>query len=100
MSLSRTTLHSCLLPVNWKPTVPVVPLTLLFHCVAYGTFSHPAEDDMVFKVNDPSKVPKFSAPVFLENKTQFGVVDEIFGPVNEVVCIASPSHWLCYAYSE
>jgi rRNA processing protein Gar1 len=28
------------------------------------------------------KVPYFNAPVFLQNKTQIGKVDEIFGPTN------------------
>lgn len=40
---------------------------------------------MVFKVNDVDRIPKFNSPVFLQNKTPFGQVDEIFGPVNEVV---------------
>ncbi len=31
------------------------------------------------------KVPYFNAPVYLQNKTQIGKVDEIFGPINEVV---------------
>lgn len=40
---------------------------------------------MVFKVLNIEKIPKFNSPVFLENKTVFGQIDEIFGPVNEVV---------------
>lgn len=28
-------------------------------------------------------IPYFNAPVFLENKTQVGKVDDIFGPMNE-----------------
>ena len=40
---------------------------------------------MVFKVLNIEKIPKFNSPVFLENKTLFGQIDEIFGPVNEVV---------------
>ena len=31
-----------------------------------------------------TKIPYFNAPVFLENKTQIGKVDEILGPINEV----------------
>jgi len=69
-------------PENKHP----IPAWLTFlNSAAYGTFQHAAEEEMVFKVTDSSQVPKFSAPVFLENKTQFGVVDEILGPVNEVV---------------
>lgn len=40
---------------------------------------------MVFKVANIDQIPKFNAPVFLANKTAFGTIDEIFGPVNEVV---------------
>lgn len=40
---------------------------------------------MVFKVINHDRVPKFNSPVFLENKTPFGVIDEILGPVKEVV---------------
>ena len=40
---------------------------------------------MVFKVINHERVPKFNSPVFLENKTAIGIIDEIFGPTNEVV---------------
>ena len=41
------------------------------------------------------KVPYFNAPVYLENKTQIGKVDEIFGQISNVVrgCDAC-SAWL------
>lgn len=29
-------------------------------------------------------MPYFNAPIFLENKTQIGKVEEIFGPINNV----------------
>lgn len=48
-----------------------------------GSFMHASEGDMFCKsVNE--KIPYFNAPVYLENKTQIGKVDEILGPVNEV----------------
>lgn len=31
------------------------------------------------------KIPYFNAPIYLQNKTQIGKVDEIFGPINESV---------------
>src|SRR4051812_10883515 len=34
--------------------------------------------------HEKKKVPKFNSPVYLENKTKLGKVDEIFGPVNEI----------------
>lgn len=49
-----------------------------------GTFVHPCEDCMVFK-SSHEKIPKFNSAVFFENKQQVGVMDEIFGPLNEVV---------------
>lgn len=32
-----------------------------------------------------SQIPYFNAPIFLENKTQIGKVEEILGPINNVV---------------
>ena len=31
-----------------------------------------------------AKIPYFNAPIYLENKTQIGKVDEILGPMNEL----------------
>jgi H/ACA ribonucleoprotein complex subunit 1 len=36
----------------------------------------------VFKLSNV-KIPHFNAPIYLQNKTQIGRVDEIFGPINE-----------------
>jgi H/ACA ribonucleoprotein complex subunit 1 len=32
----------------------------------------------------PDKVPYFNAPIYLQNKSMIGKVDEILGPINEV----------------
>lgn len=32
-----------------------------------------------------TQIPYFNAPIFLENKTQIGKVEEILGPINNVV---------------
>ena len=32
-----------------------------------------------------AQIPYFNAPMFLENKTQIGKVEEILGPINNVV---------------
>lgn len=37
------------------------------------------------------QIPYFNAPIFLENKTQIGKVDEILGQINTVVRATSPS---------
>jgi H/ACA ribonucleoprotein complex subunit 1 len=52
--------------------------------VELGHFMHACEGEMVCR-NTNEKVPYFNAPVYLENKTQIGKVEEIFGPTTEVV---------------
>ncbi|KAI8978033.1 Gar1/Naf1 RNA binding region-domain-containing protein [Pilobolus umbonatus] len=51
--------------------------------VAMGSYLHACEGEMVCKSINP-KIPYFNAPIFLENKSQIGKVDEILGPINEV----------------
>ncbi|ORZ22376.1 Gar1/Naf1 RNA binding region-domain-containing protein [Absidia repens] len=51
--------------------------------IAMGSFQHACEGEMVCKSINP-KVPYFNAPIYLENKSQIGKVDEILGPLNEV----------------
>ncbi|KAI9033162.1 Gar1/Naf1 RNA binding region-domain-containing protein [Hyaloraphidium curvatum] len=48
-----------------------------------GRYMHACEGEMVCKSTN-SKVPYFNAPIYLENKSQIGKVDEILGPLNEV----------------
>lgn len=45
---------------------------------------HPVESEMLCSLVAPTKIPYFNAPIYLENKTQIGKVDEILGPINEV----------------
>ena len=49
-----------------------------------GTFVHAVEDEMLCSSLMPDKVPYFNAPIYLQNKSVIGKVDEILGPVNEV----------------
>jgi len=51
--------------------------------IVLGLFMHSCDNDMVCK-SSLEKIPHFNAPIYLENKTQIGKIDEIFGPVNEV----------------
>jgi H/ACA ribonucleoprotein complex subunit 1 len=53
-------------------------------CAEVSTFVHACEGDAVTKLTN-EKVPYFNAPIYLQNKTQIGKVDEIFGPINESV---------------
>ncbi|KAF9661037.1 hypothetical protein SADUNF_Sadunf19G0026300 [Salix dunnii] len=50
--------------------------------VEVSSFLHASEGDAVTKLTN-EKIPYFNAPIFLQNKTQIGKVDEIFGPINE-----------------
>ncbi|WFD04576.1 H/ACA snoRNP pseudouridylase subunit [Malassezia obtusa] len=52
--------------------------------IPFGSFKHAVEGEMFCASTDPKHVPYFNAPIFLENKTQIGKVDEILGPINEV----------------
>lgn len=51
---------------------------------AVGDFVHACEGEAVCKLTH-EKVPYFNGPIFLENKTQVGKVEEIFGPINKAV---------------
>lgn len=55
-----------------------------------GAFLHSCEGDIVCRSINP-KIPYFNAPIYLENKTQVGKVDEILGPLNEVFFTVKPS---------
>ncbi|KAL8829914.1 MAG: hypothetical protein Q9191_001734 [Dirinaria sp. TL-2023a] len=44
---------------------------------------------MVCESNNP-KIPYFNAPIYLENKTAIGKVDEILGPINQVFFTIKP----------
>ncbi|WWD03555.1 H/ACA ribonucleoprotein complex subunit 1 [Kwoniella europaea PYCC6329] len=49
-----------------------------------GSFLHPVESEMLCSLAIPTKIPYFNAPIYLQNKTQIGKVDEILGPINQV----------------
>ncbi|KAH8078313.1 Gar1/Naf1 RNA binding region-domain-containing protein [Filobasidium floriforme] len=49
-----------------------------------GSFQHSVEGEMLCSSLMPTRVPYFNAPIYLQNKTQIGKVDEILGPINEV----------------
>jgi H/ACA ribonucleoprotein complex subunit 1 len=53
-------------------------------CIEMGSFIHSVEDEMLCSSLMPDKVPYFNAPIYLQNKSVIGKVDEILGPINEV----------------
>ncbi|CUM62572.1 uncharacterized protein PRCAT00000124001 [Priceomyces carsonii] len=55
-----------------------------------GTYFKSCEGDIVCRSINV-KIPYFNAPIYLENKSQIGKVDEILGPINEVFFTIKPS---------
>eukprot|EP00195_Chlamydomonas_chlamydogama_P007069 CAMPEP_0202894748 /NCGR_PEP_ID=MMETSP1392-20130828/4078_1 /ASSEMBLY_ACC=CAM_ASM_000868 /TAXON_ID=225041 /ORGANISM="Chlamydomonas chlamydogama, Strain SAG 11-48b" /LENGTH=172 /DNA_ID=CAMNT_0049579525 /DNA_START=270 /DNA_END=785 /DNA_ORIENTATION=- len=49
--------------------------------VEAGTYLHACEGEAVVKLTN-EKIPYFNAPIYLENKTQIGKVEEILGSIN------------------
>ncbi|KAK6345124.1 H/ACA snoRNP pseudouridylase subunit [Orbilia javanica] len=54
-----------------------------------GTFVHASEGEMVCESTN-SKIPFFNAPIYLENKSAVGKVDEVLGPINQVYFTIKP----------
>ncbi|KAL8803567.1 MAG: hypothetical protein Q9223_000620, partial [Gallowayella weberi] len=54
-----------------------------------GSFIHACEGEMLCESVNP-KIPYFNAPIYLENKTAIGKVDEILGPINQVYFTIKP----------
>ncbi|KAI9093557.1 hypothetical protein K1719_027090 [Acacia pycnantha] len=52
--------------------------------IEVSTFLHACEGDAVSKLTN-EKIPMFNAPIYLQNMTQIGKVDEIFGPINDAL---------------
>ncbi|KAJ5046444.1 uncharacterized protein L3040_003687 [Drepanopeziza brunnea f. sp. 'multigermtubi'] len=48
-----------------------------------GSFMHACEGEIVCESIN-TKIPYFNAPIYLQNKTSIGKVDEILGPINNV----------------
>ncbi|RKP39106.1 Gar1/Naf1 RNA binding region-domain-containing protein [Dimargaris cristalligena] len=61
--------------------------------VELGSFKHACEGEMVYKSTN-THVPYFNAPVYLEDKTLIGKVDEILGPITEVHFTVKPAEGL------
>ncbi|KAF8866058.1 Gar1-domain-containing protein [Acephala macrosclerotiorum] len=55
-----------------------------------GTFMHACEGEIICESIN-SKIPYFNAPIYLQNKTAIGKVDEILGPINQVFFSVKPS---------
>lgn len=50
--------------------------------IPFGYFDFTCQDDLVLK-SELEDVPYFNAPIFLENKSQIGKIDEIFGTLRD-----------------
>lgn len=56
-----------------------------------GTVMHSCEGEIVCVSVNP-KIPYFNAPIYLENKSVVGKVDEILGPMNQVYFTVKPQN--------
>ena len=56
---------------------------------AMGSFIHACEGEILCQSIN-TKIPYFNAPIYLENKSQIGKVDEILGPLNQVFFTVKP----------
>lgn len=54
-------------------------------CSEAGEVLHEVEQQLLVKGLLQQQVPYFNGRVFLENKAEVGKVDEILGPINEMV---------------
>merc|ERR1711881_482637 len=54
-----------------------------------GSYLHACEGEIVCESIN-TKIPYFNAPIYLQNKTQIGKVDEILGPLNQVYFTIKP----------
>ena len=61
------------------------------YVVHLANFVLECEGQMVCTVAIDDKVPYFNAPVFLENKTQIGKIEEVLGKVSETMCTVAMS---------
>lgn len=59
-------------------------------CEEMGEFMHAAKEDAVIRSTN-QKIPKFNAFIYLQNKQPIGKIDEVFGPINQVVRTQNPS---------
>ncbi|KAL1601752.1 H/ACA snoRNP pseudouridylase subunit [Paraconiothyrium brasiliense] len=58
--------------------------------IAMGEFMHDVEGEMMCTSTN-EKIPYFNAPIYLENKTPVGKVDEILGPITQVYFTIKPT---------
>merc|ERR1712238_393992 len=59
--------------------------------VELGIVMHECESEMICKVTEKeSKLPYFNAGVYLETKKKIGKVDEVFGPIHNVMFTVKP----------
>ena len=64
---------------NWdEPPREIIPV---------GEVMHPCEEFVVIRNGIEDMVPIFNRPVYMENKKKIGVIDDVFGPITEFVCL-------------
>lgn len=51
--------------------------------IKVGTVMHPCEEYIVLKSDITDRVPKFNNPLYLDNKKKIGVIDDVFGQIQD-----------------
>jgi len=51
--------------------------------ISVGVVMHPCEEFIVLSNRVEERVPIFNRPLYLENKTKIGVIDDVFGPISD-----------------
>jgi H/ACA ribonucleoprotein complex subunit 1 len=60
-------------------------MVTLLAAAELGTFMHACQSEMVCKCTLDGKVPHFNTGVYTENIEKLGKIEEVFGPINNVV---------------
>ena len=82
---------------DWIISMNLSSVNISFSFAELGMLMHSCQNDLVCKGTN-AKIPYFNAPIFLENKSQIGKIDEIFGPMNEFVSFKNENKWLKSLY--
>lgn len=75
---------------------PQFPITDQKTVIEMGSFMHACEGEIVCQSIN-AKIPYFNAPIYLQNKSQIGKVDEILGPLNQVYFTIKPQEGIVAA---
>ena len=53
--------------------------------IPVGKFLHACKDEMVYKCTLSQQVPYFNTPLYTKDINKLGMLDEVFGPINDIM---------------